>query len=31
MWSNTVDGRVVMRFADGIFDDVGGTFLYTQK
>lgn len=31
MWSNTVDGRVVMRFADGIFDDVGGTFLYNQK
>ena len=31
MWSNNIDGRVVMRFSDGIFDDVGGAFLYDQK
>lgn len=27
MWSTTVDGRVSLRFADGIFDDVGGAFI----
>lgn len=30
MWSDTINGRISMRFAGGIFDDVGGAFLYQQ-
>jgi hypothetical protein len=28
MWTDTPQGRVSFRFADGLFDDVGGAFLY---
>ena len=30
MWSDKIDGRLNLRFADGIFDDVGGAFLYSK-